>query len=111
MPLVPLAEAASEIGRELDAPEIQRQSPRERFHQLGLAQPRHAFEQHITARDDRREHALDHALLPHDDAADRRAQVLEIVAKALGFGLKLGGIAHAASKARRARRVEHMSLR
>ena len=36
--------------------------------QFGFAQARHAFEQHIAARQQRGHRALDHPLLPDDDS-------------------------------------------
>ena len=94
-----------EVGRELDAAKIEIQRARERLHQLGLAEARHAFEQDVAARDDRREHPLDHALLADDDLPDGLAEVLKVFTKTLGFGLEFGGVRHGGEREARHRRT------
>ena len=83
-----------EIGRELDPAKIEIQRACERLHELRLAEPRHAFEQHISARDDGCEHAVHDALLADDHAAHAVAQPLEIITELLCLGLKLCGVGH-----------------
>ena len=52
-----------EIRRELDAAELEREEPRQRFHQLGLAESGQAFEQH-GAREQRRDDFVDRLFPP-----------------------------------------------
>ena len=51
-----------QVGRELDAAEVERQQPRQRLHELGLAEPGQAFEQHVAAREQRRDDFVDRLL-------------------------------------------------
>jgi hypothetical protein len=51
---VPGDVAGHQVGGELDAGELTAETLGEGTHQQGLAQPRHAFEQHMTAGDQRR---------------------------------------------------------
>ena len=63
-----------QVGRELDAAEREVEHFAERAHQQGLAQPGHAFEQHVPAGEQRDERALDDGVLADDDFADFGAQ-------------------------------------
>ena len=78
----------------MDAAEIEIERACERLHQLGLAEARHAFEQHIPARDDGREHTVHDTLLADDDAPDAVPQPLEIIAESLRLGLEWCGVGH-----------------
>ena len=58
-----------QVGRELDAADVERQQPRERLDELGLAQARQTFEQHMSPGEQRRDDLVDHLLLAEDHAA------------------------------------------
>ena len=58
-----------QVGRELDAAEVERQQARERLDELGLAQSRQAFEQHVTPGEQRGDDLVDRLLLAEDDPA------------------------------------------
>ena len=65
-----------QVGRELDAAEVERQQPRQRLDELGLAQAGQAFEQHVSAREQRRDDLVDRLFLAENHAAqlvDERA--------------------------------------
>ena len=51
-----------QVGRELDAAEVERQQPRQRLDELGLAESRQAFEQHMASREQRRDDFVDRLL-------------------------------------------------
>jgi hypothetical protein len=63
-----------QVRGKLDAVEREVQHLAERPHQQRLAQPRHAFQQHMPPREQREERALDHRLLPDNDLAEFRTQ-------------------------------------
>ena len=86
-----------QVGRELDALELQVQGVGQRPHQQRLAQAGHAFEQHVAAGDQGGQRALDDLLLADDHLADLVAQRLEVGAELVELGLGLLGDAHAAS--------------
>jgi len=56
-----------EVGRELDALEVERQGAGDGAHQHGLAEPGHAFEKDVTARDHGRDDVLDDLVLADDE--------------------------------------------
>jgi hypothetical protein len=82
------------VGRELNSPEIEIERAGQCFDQLGFAQSRDSFEQHVAPGDDGHQHTLHDSLLPDDHSSDAFAKALEIITKTLGFGLEFGGIAH-----------------
>ena len=61
-----------QVGRELDAAEVERQQPRQRLDQLGLAEPGQSFEQHVAAREQRGDDLVDRLLLAEDHACAAR---------------------------------------
>ena len=58
-----------QIGRELDAAEVERQQPRQRLDELGLAEGRKPFEQHVPPSEERGDDLVDRLLLAEDHAA------------------------------------------
>ena len=58
-----------QVGRELDAAEVERQQARQRLHQLGLAQSRQALEQDVPASEQRGDDLVDRLFLAQNDAA------------------------------------------
>ena len=58
-----------QVGRELNAPEFERQSVGQRADQQRLGQARHAHQQAMPAGEHRHQQFLDHLLLPDDHAA------------------------------------------
>ena len=63
--------AREEVGRELDAAEVERQQPRERLHELCLAEARQAFKQDVAASEERGDNLVDRVLFTEDDPAQR----------------------------------------
>ena len=63
-----------QVGGELDAAEREVQHFAERAHEQRLAQPGHPFEQHMPAREQRDERALDDGVLADNDFAELRPQ-------------------------------------
>ena len=59
-----------QVGRELDAAEAQLQHLAERADEQRLAEPGHAFEQHVAAAQDGRERAVHDGVLSDHDFAD-----------------------------------------
>ena len=59
-----------QVGRELDAVELQVQRLRQRADQGGLAEAGHAFEQRVAADEEAREHAVDDLLVADDRLGD-----------------------------------------
>ena len=55
-----------EVGRELDARELQVQRVGQRLHQQRLAQARDAFEQHMAGREQAGEYAVDEVVMTDD---------------------------------------------
>ncbi|MCY1428674.1 hypothetical protein D9M71_445660 [compost metagenome] len=55
--------AGHQVRGELDACELAAEAAGEGAHQQGLAQTRHAFEQHVAAGDQCRQDVVDHAVL------------------------------------------------
>ena len=83
-----------EVGRELDAVEGAAEDVGERPHGQRLGEPGHAFEQHVTAGQQRDEHALEHRVLADDDALALPQGRLEGAARLVGdaaVGVGLGG--------------------
>ncbi len=68
-----------QVGGELDARVFQLQSARESAQQRGLAQSRHAFEQHVAAGQQADQHAFDDVVLAYDDFGDFAAHGVEPV--------------------------------
>ena len=64
-----------QVGRELNSRILQRDGLRERAHQQRLADARHAFEQHVRARQQRNQHAFDHLALADDRLGDLGTQI------------------------------------
>ena len=67
--------ARHQVGRELDAAELQVQRLRQRAHQQRLAEARHAFEQAVAAGEQADQQLLDDVVLADDRLRDRGAQV------------------------------------
>jgi len=72
-----------EVGRELDARELGVDGVTQRADRQRLGQAGYTFEQHVAARQQADEDALDHVLLTDDDLAD-------LVHEAVGEGALLG---------------------
>jgi hypothetical protein len=83
-----------QIGRELDAAELEIEHPRQGLDELRLAEAGHAFQQHVPAGEDRDECGLDGPLLTDDYLPDGGAGLMEVVLEALGFVLQGGGVGH-----------------
>ena len=81
--LVPIDVGGHQVGRELDARELQVQRLGQRPHQHGLAQARHAFQQRMAARDHADQHMVNHIILPDDDLAhlvdNRRCGIMKLL--------------------------------
>ena len=58
-----------QVGRELDAAEVERQQPRQRLDELGLAESGKAFEQHMASSEQRGDDLVDRLLLAEDHPA------------------------------------------
>ena len=83
-----------EVGRELDAVEGAAEHVGERPHGQRLGEPGHALEQHVTAGQQRDEHALEHRVLADDDALALPQGRLQGAARLVGdaaVGVRLGG--------------------
>ena len=83
-----------EVGRELDAVEGAAEHVGERPHGQRLGEAGHALEQHMTAGQQRDEHALEHRVLADDDALALPQGRLEGAARLVGdaaIGVRLGG--------------------
>ena len=74
---VPTRSAGHEVGRELDAAERAAHDLGERAHRQRLGESGHALEQHVAAGEQRDEQALEHRVLPDDDALDLVQRLLE----------------------------------
>ena len=90
-----------QVGRELDAPEVERQQSRQRLDELGLAESGQTFEQHVTAREQRRDDLVDRLFLAEDDAAqlvdeprDLRLAVGDAIGGRAAFGVSPSWMAH-----------------
>ena len=59
-----------QVGRELDAVEVQVQRLGQRPHEQRLAQARHAFQQAVPADEHARQHAVHDVVVPDDHAPD-----------------------------------------
>jgi hypothetical protein len=70
-----------EVRRELDAVEVQAQGLRQRADQVGLAQPRHALQQRVSAHEQAGQHAVHDLGMPDDRLADLLAQPGELLAE------------------------------
>ena len=73
-----------EVGRKLDAAEVEAQRFAQRADQVGLAQPRHALDQRVPADEQAGQHAFDDVLVPDDGLLYFAANVVELLAKLLG---------------------------
>ena len=87
--------AAGDVGRqqvrrELNAPEIERQQSRQRLHKFGLAEPGKAFEQDMSAGEQRRDDFIDHLFLAEDHAAQFRTSFAIACAAATASGVRRG---------------------
>jgi hypothetical protein len=83
-------------GRELHAPKIERERLAERAHEQRLAEPRHAFEQAVAAREQADQQLLHDLPLADDQARDLLAHARELVefARDLLFGRRFRRIRH-----------------
>ena len=66
-----------EIGRELDARIPEAEGASQSAQKGGFSKARHAFEQHVAAREQADQNAIDHTLLTHDDFADFRTNEVQ----------------------------------
>ena len=66
---LPVMSVGQQVGRELDAPDVERQQPRQRLDELGLAEAGQPFEQHVAAREQRGDDFVDRLLLAENHAA------------------------------------------
>jgi len=75
--------ARHQVGRELHTREAQVERLGDRVHEQRLRQPRHADEQHVPAREQRRDEVVDDRVLADDPSPDlldeRRARAGELV--------------------------------
>ena len=78
-----------QVGRELDALELQVQRVGQRPDQQRLAQAGHAFEQHVAAGDQGGQRAVDDLLVADDHLADLAAQGVEVGAELVELPLHL----------------------
>jgi len=58
-----------QVGRELDAAEVERQEARQGLDELGLAKARQALQQDVSPREQGRDDLVDRLFLAEDDAA------------------------------------------
>ena len=70
-----------QIGRELDARELQVEHIRQRVHEAGLADAGDAFEQHVAARQQAGDRAVDDLLVTDDAAPDFAGDAAESFAE------------------------------
>ena len=73
-----------QVGRELDAREVQIERLGQRAHQQRFAQARHAFQQAMPADEQARQHAVHDFVVPDDHAADLLSHRVIARAKLLG---------------------------
>jgi hypothetical protein len=76
-----------EVRGELDAGELQVQGVGDRPHQERLAEPRHAFEQHVPAGNEGRQRPLHDVVLADDHLPDLRAELQEVGPEPVEVGL------------------------
>ena len=77
-----------QVGRELDAAEVEVEDLAHRLDEFGLAEAGHAFEQNVAAAEHRGQRAFDDALLADDQLADFGAAIGEHLAEIIGFVLE-----------------------
>jgi hypothetical protein len=80
-----------QVGRELDAPEVERQQPRQRLDELGLAESGKAFEQHMASSEQRRDDLVDRLFLAEDHPAQFADDARDL---RLAFGDAIGEHEH-----------------
>ena len=85
--------AGHQVRGELNARKLAAEATGQRPHQQGLAQPGDAFEEDVTAGNQRRQHVIDHRLLADQRLVQFAAQRLRQLAGALAL---LGGVTGAA---------------
>ena len=68
--------AGHQVGRELDAVEVQRERLRQRVHHQGLGQARDALQDAVPAGEDGHQQLLDDLILPDDPAGDLLADLV-----------------------------------
>ncbi len=73
-----------QVGRELDPGELQVHDARERMHQQGLRETRHADDQTVAANEQRHQHELDRVLLPDDQLPELRHDLIAAVFHPVG---------------------------
>jgi hypothetical protein len=76
-----------QVGRELDALEIQVEDLRQRFHQQRLGESRHAGDQAMAAAEQRHQHLVDDLVLPDNDLAQLRQNLLTATGDSFGKSL------------------------
>jgi hypothetical protein len=89
--LRPASVSRHEVRSELDARKLQVQDICQRLHQLGLADSRDAFEQHVAARQQAGHDADDVVLIAYDDARNLVAYQAEVVAEKLYLTVDCNG--------------------
>ena len=72
-----------QIGRELNAGILQMENAGKRSQQSRLSEPRNAFKQHMSARQQTDQHAIDDILLADDDLADFITDLFELSSRAI----------------------------
>lgn len=82
--------AGHQVGGELDAREAAVEAARQGAYQQGLAEPRHAFHQHVAAGEQRGEHVVDHRALADQGFLQFAAQGLGQLAGALALERRVG---------------------
>ena len=82
--------AGHQVGGELHPLELQLQRGRQRAHQQRLGHARNAFQQHVTAAQQRDHQAADDGVLPDDGLADLAAQREQCSARRVVLGVRSG---------------------
>ena len=85
-----------QIGRELDALELATDRLRQRLDGHRLGQTRHTFDEQVTAREQRDDHALEQRVLSNDDA-------LHLIENLLERHVVVGRLVHGSSRGRHCR--------
>ena len=87
-----------EVGRELHAREGAAEHAGGRLDRQRLREARNALDQQVALREQADEHALEHRVLPGDDAPDLEQRLLELDLRLLGARRRaLGGLGHVPS--------------
>ena len=87
-----------EVRRELDAGERAAEDARSGLDRQRLREAGHSLDEEVALREEAHEHALEHRVLPGDDAPDLEQRLLELHLRLLGVGrAAFGALGHVAS--------------